>query len=173
MKLTPKTALLSIIAAPFAIINLFLIVALPISIVEAVQNPKTASNVSVTPSIAPTPIAKPSVTPRKPIKSYADEYAPEYKAPASEQEPDKDTASNNPEKWTSSRPNAMISGITEVMSMDGEHKYATLYRGQHIRLTGEREGNKVEIECDYGLFKTSGYVYIANVKKINLLDETP
>lgn len=170
MKLTPKTALLSIIAAPFAIINLFLIVALPISIVEAVQNPNTASNVSVTPSIAPTPIAKPS---RKPIKSYADEYAPEYKAPASEQEPDKDSASTNPEKWTSSHPNATVTGITEVISMDGEHKYATLYRGQLIRLTGEREGNKVEIECDYGLFKTSGYVYIANVKKINLLDETP
>ena len=169
MRLTPKTAVLSIIAAPFAFINLFLIVATPMSFVEALQSPKTISKASVPHSVTPTPIAKPSVTPRKPIKDYGEEYAPEYKSP----EPDRDTASTNPEKWTSSRPNATVTGITEVMSMDEEHKYATLYRGQLIRLTGEREGNKVEIESDYGLFKTSGYVYIANIKKINLLDETP
>ena len=63
MKLTPKTVVISIIAAPFALTNIFLVVALPISIVEVLQNPKTFSKASVTPSVTPSPIATPSVTP--------------------------------------------------------------------------------------------------------------
>ena len=87
MKLTPKTVVISIIAAPFALANLFLVIATPMSIVEVLQNPKTFSKASevtpsATPSISPSPIATASVTPRKSVKSYADEYVPEYKAPA-------------------------------------------------------------------------------------------
>ena len=173
MRLTPKTAVLSIIAAPFAFINLFLIVATPMSFVEALQNPKTISKVSNQHSVTPTPIAKPSVTPRTPVKDYGEEYAPEYKSPTSTSESVKKDESSNPETWTSSRPNAMVIRSTEVSSMLGEHKYSTLYRGQLIRLTGDRQGIKVGIEGEYVLFKATGYVDIADIKSINLLDQTP
>ena len=64
MKLTPKTVVISIIAAPFALANLFLVIATPMSIVEVLQNPKTFSKASevtpsATPSITPSPIATP------------------------------------------------------------------------------------------------------------------
>ena len=145
MKLTPKTVIISIIAAPFALINIFLVVATPISIVEALQNPKTFSKASVPPSVTPTPTSE-SV---------------------------KKDESVNPETWTSSRPNAMVLESTEVTSMLGERTYSTLRRGQLIRLTGDREVNNVGIEGDYAFFKASGYVNITDIKLMNLLDQAP
>ena len=170
MKLTPKTVVISIIAAPFALINIFLVVATPISIVEALQNPKTFSKASVPPSVTPTPIATPSVTPKTPVK---EEYVPEYKAPTPTSESVKKDESVNPETWTSSRPNAMVIESTEVTSMLGERTYSTLRRGQLIRLTGDREGNKVGIEGDYAFFKATGYVNITDIKLMNLLEQAP
>ena len=88
MKLTPKTVIISIIAAPFV---LTIGADYTSRISQYLTNPKTFSKASevtpsATPSITPSPIATPSVTPRKPVKSYTDEYVPEYKAPAQVQD---------------------------------------------------------------------------------------
>ena len=71
MKLTPKIVIISIIAAPFVLV------------IGADYASRISQNLSSTkPSTTPSPIATSSVTPRTPVKSYADEYVPEYKAPA-------------------------------------------------------------------------------------------
>ncbi len=121
----------------------------------------TPSSVS---SIAPSPIATSSVTPKKPVKSDADEDAPEYKTDVPKSV---DSKAIDPEKWTSQDPNAVVTEETIVTSMDGETTYSTLRQWQKVKVVSKVDSGKVAIEIDYALFKTRGYISVFNIRAIN------
>lgn len=137
MKLTPKTVIISIIAAPFVLV------------IGADYASRISQNLSSTkPSTTPSSIAAPSVTPREPVKSV-------------------DSKAIDPEMWTSQDPNAVVTEETVVTSMDGETTYSTLRQWQKVKVVSKVDSGKVAIEIDYALFKTRGYISAFNIRAIN------
>ena len=153
MKLTPKTVIISIIAAPFVLV------------IGADYASRISQNLSSTkPSITPSPIAKPSVTPSTPVKDSGEEYAPENKASVPKSV---DSKTIDPEMWTSQNPNAVVTEETVVTSMDGATTYSTLRQWQKVKVVSKVDSGKVAIEINYALFKTRGYISVFNIRAIN------
>lgn len=171
MKLAAKI-IIGMIASPFV---LGIVADYGSRISEASKGlaPTVLTSVSPKPSVKPIPVDRFDNDAKSLAKSDKEDARAESEvmgsvairdySPGRESLKKTEPTSIDPEMWTSQNPNAKILSSTQVSSMDGTTVYSTLQEGQLVKLTGSVVDGKAGIEIDYAIFKTQGYISLADV----------